>query len=133
MCKPKPVETNEMISFFFYYVAHLLPVLVIIIHMYNPNQLFFHQNIGPSPSCLSLSNSLHQSPWIFLLTFSPCWSALMTSRRVHYDSLCIPSILGCLASDAFSCSICFGAVSFFQFDSLCDSPICVLFPLESTF
>ena len=38
--KPKPVETNE-ISFFFYYVAHLLPVLVIIIHMYKPNQLFF--------------------------------------------------------------------------------------------
>ena len=44
-----------------------------------------------------------------------------------------PSILGCLDSDAFSCSICFGAVAFFEFDPLCNSPMCVLFPLKSTF
>ena len=45
-----------------------------------------------------------------------------------------PSILGCLASDAFSCSICYGAVAFFfQFDPLCNSTIRALFPLERMF
>ena len=45
-----------------------------------------------------------------------------------------PFILGCLASDAFS--VRFDLVPlhfFFQFFPLCNSLICVLFPLENTF
>ena len=34
-------------------------------------------------------NQLRRMKWSFLLAFSPCWPALMTSWRVHYDFLCI--------------------------------------------
>ena len=128
-----PVVAIAMISLFFYYVAHLSPVLVIIIHV-QPKPIVFHQNIGPSPSRLSHSNSLHHSPWIFLLAFSPCWPALMTSGRVHYDFFVHPRPFWVVwPLMRFPIQFALVQLHFFEFDPLCNSPMCVLFPLESMF
>ena len=125
MCKPKPVEANEMISFiacFSYNHTHV-----------QLNPIVFHQNIGPSPSASAIRLPCTNSLGIFLLTFSPCWPALMTSQRVHYDFLCIPVHSGLFGHRCvFLFDLLWYSCIFFNL-ILCNSPICALFPLESTF
>ena len=126
-----------MISFFF--VFFLLCFSFIACFSYNhthvqPKPIVFHRNKGPSPSCLRHSNSLHQSPWIFfLLGFSPCWPALMTSRRVQNEFFVHPHPFWVVWPPMrFPVRFALVQLHFFQFD-LCNSPICVLLPLEITF
>ena len=119
---------------FFYYFAHLLPVLVIIIHMYNPNQFFFapeHKAFAFSPQPFKFLAPILLD---FFLVFSLCWPALMTFPRVHYDFLVHPHPLWVIwPLLRFPVQFAFVPLHFFQFDSLCNSPSFVLFPSESMF
>ena len=106
MCKPKPVKANKMISFiacFSYNHTHV-----------QLNPIVFHQNIGPSPSASAIRLPCTNSLGIFHSHF-PRVGLLWWHLRGFIMIFCAsPSILGCLATDAFSCLICFGTVAFFS-------------------
>ena len=135
MCKPKPVETNEMVSFLF-----LLCCSCIACFSYN------HTHVQPKPNVFSSEHrafTILPQPFKFLVPipleyFTHNFPVLVCFDDISEGLLLFFFVHPCplwVVWPPMSFPVRFALVQlhFFQFDSLCNSPICMLFPLERTF